>query len=65
MTSHDLSDQLLLIRVPTFHFSPDDTTGKNVIVIVADLTDNDAFKEIEKELKKLNIGVLGQMFCSD
>lgn len=35
-----------------------ESTGKNVKVIVADLTKDDVFEEIEKELKDLNIGVL-------
>lgn len=60
---HDSSDQLLRILVPPYHVSPDETTGKSVKVIVADLTNGSVFGEIEKELKDLNIGVLGQMFC--
>lgn len=44
---------------PTHPFSTGETTGKNVKVLVADLTKDDVFEEIEKELKDLNIGVLG------
>lgn len=32
-------------------------------MIAADLTNGNVFEEIEKELKDLNIGVLGEMFC--
>lgn len=39
--------------------SSGESTGKNVKVIVADLTKDDVFEEIEKELNDLNIGVLG------
>lgn len=44
---------------PTHLSSSGQSTGKNVKVIVADLTKDDVFEEIEEELKYLNIGVLG------
>ncbi|KAK7934275.1 hypothetical protein WMY93_005171 [Mugilogobius chulae] len=35
-----------------------DTTGREVKVLVADFTKDDAFENIEDELKKINVGVL-------
>lgn len=55
--------QLLLIIPPTptlcIPLSSGENTGKRVKVIAADLTKDDVFEEIERELKDLNIGVLG------
>lgn len=46
----------------TFSFFLGETTGQKVKVIVTDFLKQEAFNEIEDQLKDLNIGVLGWTF---
>lgn len=48
-----------------FIFSnPEQTTGRHVKIIQADFTRNDIYKDIDKSLQGLEIGVLGKCFQS-
>lgn len=49
------------LKEPIFLFFSGDTTGRKVKVIVTDFVKEDAFGEIEDQLKELNIGILGWM----